>query len=67
LKVINHIKTEEGNYLFGVEATEKEIGMMINIALAFLVKLGEVPEEDFDKPSFEVDLNEIPMEQFYKA
>lgn len=67
MRVINQAKADDGSFLIGIQATEKEIGILVNIALSVLIELGEVGEDEFDKPSFEIDLDSIPIEQFYKA
>lgn len=56
------------SYSFTVQATEEEVGNMINIALGALVFAGYIGEDELDEEdSFEFDLDNIPIEDFYKV
>lgn len=67
MKVTNCVRQEDGTHLFGVEASEEEVRILINIALEALVSVGEILEEEFEQPSFEVDLANFPIERMFKG
>lgn len=67
MKVIKCNKKND-SYSFTVQATEEEVGVMINIALGALVFAGYIDEDVLEEEeSFEYDLNDIPIEDFYKV
>lgn len=64
MNVIQHNKEGELHY-FSVQATEQEVGVLINIALAALVSIGQM-EDVADTPQH-IDLETINIDQFYLA
>ena len=64
MKVLSCVKDNEENYSFSVIADEKEVGILINIALGALIAVGTINDLDED---YDIDLSNIPIEDFFQA
>jgi uncharacterized protein YciU (UPF0263 family) len=63
MKVYN-VDRGDNDWHFEVQATNEEVGNLINIAILSLMAIGLANEED---EIMEIDLANVPMERFYKV
>jgi hypothetical protein len=63
MKVYN-VDCGDNAWHFEVQATNEEVGNLINIAILSLMAIG-LADEDMDE--MEIDLANVPMERFYKV
>jgi hypothetical protein len=61
---ITNVDRNDDDWHFEVQATNEEIGNLINIAILSLMAIG-LADEDMDE--MEIDLSKVPMERFYKV
>lgn len=67
MKVTEHKKHNDGSHSFNVLATEQEVGILINIALQAFLAMGTVTEEDLANENYELFLDNLPEEGFFRA
>ena len=65
MKITNCVRDPEGFHQFSVEATEHEVGLLINIALQALLVVGQVTDEDMNGNY--INLDDIPIENMFSA
>jgi hypothetical protein len=61
--IVRKVSKGDGSYNFELGATEEEVGYLINIALECLVSIGAISLRESE--SEEIDLSQIPMEEFH--